>query len=156
MLLEYDDSLDTTRSTDLSIVQVIVFSFLVNRRVSPFSTHMNIRVLSEAYKAIESLTFHRKLVLTRLFALLPVAVSRLWGFGPSELKSPCSALCIEAPESITNIRSSVSLAPSQENKTLLSSALSLHIFSPNSALLCWYNLLVWAREDFAHEVHLFG
>ena len=46
-------------------------------------------------------------------------------------------------------------------------ALSLHIFSPNSTLLCWYNLLVvrspqvvvppnWTRKDFAHEVHLFG
>ena len=35
----------------------------------------------------------------------------------SELNSPCSALCIEAPESITNIRSSVSLVPSQESKT---------------------------------------
>ena len=40
-------SLDTTISTELSIVQVIVFSFLVNRRFSPFSTHMNIRVLSK-------------------------------------------------------------------------------------------------------------
>ena len=29
----------------------------------------------------------------------------------------CSALCTEAPESTINIRSSVSLAPSQENKT---------------------------------------
>ena len=45
--------------------------------------------------------------------------------------------------------------------------LSLHIFSPNSTLLCWFNLLVvrirqvvvpsnWARKDVAHEVHLFG
>ena len=45
--------------------------------------------------------------------------------------------------------------------------LSLHIFSPNSTLLCWYNLLVvrfpqvvvppnWARKDFADEVHLLG
>ena len=82
MLLEYDDSLDTTRSTELSIEQVIVFPFLVNRRVSPFPTHMNIRVLSRASEAIESLAFHRviallrtdrdreqKLVLPRLFAL---------------------------------------------------------------------------------------
>ena len=87
-----DDSLDTTRSTELSIVQVIVFPFLVNRRVSPFSTHLNITVLSEAHEAIESLAFHReiallrtdrdheqKLVLSRLFALSPVAVSRIWG-----------------------------------------------------------------------------
>ena len=35
----------------------------------------------------------------------------------SELKSPCSALCIEASEYTTNVRSSVSLAPSQENQT---------------------------------------
>ena len=45
--------------------------------------------------------------------------------------------------------------------------LSLHIFSPNPMLLCWYNLLVMrfpqvvvpqkqARKDFAHEDHLFG
>ena len=85
----------------------------------------------------------------------------------SELKSPCSALCIEAPESITNMRSSVSLALSQENKTWLSSSLSLHIFSPKSTLLCWYSLFVvrflqvvvpqkLARKDFAHEVHFFG
>ena len=93
MLLEYDDSLDTTRSTELSIVQVVVFTFLVNRRVSPFSTHVNIRVLSKAYEAIESLAFHRviallrtdrdheqKLVLTRLFALRPGRGKSLTGF----------------------------------------------------------------------------
>ena len=93
MLLEYDDNLDTTRSTELSIIQVIFFPFCANCGVSPFSTHMNIRVLSKAYEAIESLAFHRaiallrtdrdheqKLVLTRLFALPPVAVSRIWGF----------------------------------------------------------------------------
>ena len=37
MLLDDDDSLNTTRSTALSTVQVIVFLLLVNRRVSPFS-----------------------------------------------------------------------------------------------------------------------
>ena len=102
MLLEYDDNLDTTRSTEFSIVQVVVFPFWVNRRVPPFSTHLNIRVLSKADEAIESLAFHRviallrtnrdhkqKLVLTRLFALHPVAVSRLWVLGPSQ-----SILCI--------------------------------------------------------------
>ena len=54
---------------------------------------MNIRVLSKACEAIESLAFHRviallptdrdheqKIVLTRFFALSPVAVSRIWGF----------------------------------------------------------------------------
>ena len=53
---------------------------------------MNINVLSKAYEAIEPLAFHRiiallrtdrnheqKLVLTRLFALLSFAVSRLLG-----------------------------------------------------------------------------
>ena len=47
------------REVELSIVQVIDFPFLVNRGVSLFSTHMNIRVLSKAYEAIESLAFHR-------------------------------------------------------------------------------------------------
>ena len=65
MLLEYDDSLDTTRSTVLSIVHVIVFPFWANCAVSPFSTHMNIRVLSKAYQAIESLAFRRVIALLR-------------------------------------------------------------------------------------------
>ena len=39
MLLEYDDSLATKRSTQLSIVQQIDFSFLVICGFSPFSTH---------------------------------------------------------------------------------------------------------------------
>ena len=128
MLLKYYDSLDTTGSTELSIFQVIVFPFFVNCGVSPFSTHLNIHVLSKAYEAIESLAFHRviallrtdrdheqKRVLTRLFALSPVAVSRIWRFWTffkvsivSELNSPCSALSIEAPEYTLNIRSSVS------------------------------------------------
>ena len=131
MLLEYDDSPGTTRSTELSIVQVTVFPYWANCGVSPFSTHMNIRALSKADEAIESLAFHRviallrtdrdheqKLVLTRLFALLRVAVSRICFFLTFS-KYPLylslillrSALCIEAPESISNIRSSVSLAP---------------------------------------------
>ena len=97
MLLEYDDNCDTTRSTELSIVQVIVFPFLANCGVLPFSTRMNLCVLSKADEAIESLAFHRaiallrtdrdheqKLTLTRLFALLPIAVSRLWCFGPCQ------------------------------------------------------------------------
>ena len=96
---------------------------------------MNFRVVSKVCEAMESLAFHRviallrtdpdheqKLLLPRLLALLPVAVSCLWSFLDflkvfivSELNPPCSALCIEAPESRTNIRSSVSLAPSQEH-----------------------------------------
>ena len=136
---------------------------------------------AKADEAIESLAFYQviallrtdrdheqKLVLTRLFALLRFAVSRLWVVGPSQsfhCASPCTALCIEAPEYTINIRSSVSLAPSQERS--LTFGLSLHIFSPNSTLLCWYNLLVVkfpqvvvrqrrARKDFAHDVHRFG
>ena len=77
----------------MSTVQVIYFPFWANCRVPPFSTRMNSRVLSKADEAIESLAFHRviamlqtgrdheqKLVLTRLFALSLVAVSRTWGF----------------------------------------------------------------------------
>ena len=89
-------NLDTTRSTELSILQVIDFPFGVNCGVSPVSTHMNIRVFSKADGAIESLAFYRviallrtdqdheqKLVLARLFALAPVAVSphvEFWTF----------------------------------------------------------------------------
>ena len=90
-MLEYDDSLDTTRSTELSIAHVTVFPLLVNRRVSPFSTHMNIRVFSKAYEAIESLVFYRVSALLRTdrdyeqkMVLHPVAVSRLRSFGPSQ------------------------------------------------------------------------
>ena len=58
MLLEYDDSLGTTRSMELSIVQLIVFPpILANCGVSSFSTHMNIRVLSKVYEAIEPQAF---------------------------------------------------------------------------------------------------
>ena len=97
MLLEYDDSFDARRSTELSIIQVIDFSFWVNCGVSPCSTHMYIRALSKVYEGIEPLSFYRviallrtdgdhelKLALTRLFALSPVAVSRIWCFGPSQ------------------------------------------------------------------------
>ena len=78
-------------------VQVFVFPFWANCGVSPFSTHMNIRVLSKVDEAIESLAFHRviallptdrdneqKLVPTRSLAMLPVAVSRMCFFGPSQ------------------------------------------------------------------------
>ena len=119
MLLEYDDSLDATRRSDLSIVQVIVFPFWSNCAVSPFSTHMNIRALSKVYVAKESLAFHRviallltdrnheqKLVLTRSFALSPDRGKSHMGFWtfsnyPLYLSSILlsSALCTEAPES---------------------------------------------------------
>ena len=94
---------------------------------------MNIRILSKADEAMESLAFYRvfallrtdrdheqKLVLTRLFELYESHMGFLDLLGVStvsELKSPRSALCIEAPEDTINMRSSVSLAPSQENKT---------------------------------------
>ena len=63
MLLEYDDSIDTTRSTELSTVQVIVFPFWANCGVSPFSTHMNIGVSRKVYEAIELLAFYRVIAL---------------------------------------------------------------------------------------------
>ena len=63
MLLECDDNLDTTRSTELSIIQVIDFPFWVNCGVSPFSTRMNIRVLSKADGAMESPAFYRVIAL---------------------------------------------------------------------------------------------
>ena len=97
MLLEDDDSPGSARGTKLSIIQEIVFPFWANCGVSPFSTQMNICVLSKAYESIESLAFHRviallrtdrdhgkKPVLTRLFALHLVAVSRSWVFGPCQ------------------------------------------------------------------------
>ena len=83
LLLKYDDSLDTTRGTELSIIQVIVFPFGVNREFHRFSTRMNIRVLSKGYQTIELLAFlwvialwrtdrdrEDTLVPPRLFALL--------------------------------------------------------------------------------------
>ena len=127
----------TTRSTKLSIVQVIDFPLLANCRVSPFSTHMNVCVLSKAYEAMESLAFHRVIALLRTdreqwtydlpcLWRLHRRIKRSWMFG-----------------------------------------LNLHIFSPNSTLRCWYSLLVvrfpqvvvpqnWVRKDFDHEVHLKG
>ena len=93
MLLEYDDSLDTTRSTELSTVQVSVFPIWANCGVSPFSTHMNTRALSKVDETIELLAFYRviallrtdrdheqKLVRTRLFALLPGRGKSRMGF----------------------------------------------------------------------------
>ena len=65
MLLEYDDSLDTTRSTELSVFQVIVLPFWATCGVFLFSTHMSIRVLSKACEAIESLAFRRAIALLR-------------------------------------------------------------------------------------------
>ena len=60
-----DDSLDTTRSTELSTVQVTVFPFWANCGVSPFSTQMNIRVLSKVNEAVEPLAFHLVIALSR-------------------------------------------------------------------------------------------
>ena len=171
----------------MSIVQIIVFTFWVNRRVSPFSAHMKFRVLSKTYEAVEWQAFHRviallrtgqdreqKLVRPRLFALFPVAVSRLWKFWTffkvsivSELKSPCSALCTEARKYTINLGYSVSLAPLQENKTLLNVRLELaHSLAKFDATLLVQLLVVRSpqvvvaqhrvRKDFAHEVHLFG
>ena len=115
----------------LSIVQVIVFPFWSIVEFHRFSTHMNIRVLSKAYQAIELLAFlcviallrtdrdpEQKRVLPRLFAL-PVRghyrrrVLNLRKVSiSSELKSFLLSMCIEAPESTTNMRSSVFLETS--------------------------------------------
>ena len=65
LLLEYDDSLDTTRRTELSLVQVIDLQIVVNYGVSRFSTHMNIRVSSKADEAVGSRAFHRVIALLR-------------------------------------------------------------------------------------------
>ena len=65
LLPDYDDNLDTTRNTELSNVQIIVFPFLANCGVSPLSTHMNVRVLKKTYKAIEPLAFHQEIDLLR-------------------------------------------------------------------------------------------
>ena len=144
---------------------------------------------AKADTALESLAFHRvfallrtdrdheqKLVLTRLFALLPgrgKSLNGFWTFSKyplylsSILLAPHCAL--KLPNTI-NIRSSVSLAPyfHKRIKRSFIIGLSLHIFFlPNSTLLCCHNLLVmlfpqvvvppnWARKDFAHEVHLMG
>ena len=90
-----------------------------------FSSRMNIRVLSKAYQAVELLAFLRvtalsrtdrdrehTLVPPRLFAFFEVPT--VVGFLElrkvsisSELKSFLLSMCIEAPESTTNIRSSV-------------------------------------------------
>ena len=121
MLLDYDDSLRTMRSTKLSTVQVFDFPYWANCGDSPFSTHMSIHVLSTADETIEPLAFHRviallrtdrdhaqKLVLTRLCALprsRPVACGVS---GPSQSSRI---------NNIPNIRFSVSLAHSQKSKT---------------------------------------
>ena len=81
-------------------------------------------------------------------------------------------MCIEAPESSTNIRSSVfqrfstgAFFSHRRIKRSFVLGLELKYFlSPNSMLLCGRTLLVVrsfslqtsARKDFAHEVHLFG
>ena len=136
MLLEHDDGLN--RSTELSTVKEIVFlNFGHLWSFAVFHSYEYRRALSKVDEAIELLAFYRviallrtdrdhdqKLVRTRLFALLPGRGKSHMGFWtfskyPLYLSSIllAQALCIEAPESMTNIRSSVSLAPSQENKT---------------------------------------
>ena len=109
----------------------------------------NLRVSSKAYEAIESLTFHRAIALLRtdrdheqkscahsfILHCSWSRSSRIWVFLDilkismvSELNSPCSALCTEAPEYTINMRSSVSLAPSQENNTQFNVRLELAYF----------------------------
>ena len=73
MLLEYDDDLDTTRSTELSIFQ------LIDRIAGVSSNNCMLRTDRD---------HEQKLVLTCLFALSPVAVSRSWSCGPCQ-SIPC-------------------------------------------------------------------
>ena len=59
-----DNSPWTTRSTKLSIVQIIDLS-MTNRGVSSFFPQMKIHVLRKAYEAKEPLPFHRVISLLR-------------------------------------------------------------------------------------------
>ena len=151
LLLGFDDSLETTRGSELSTAQVIDFLFCVNRRVSSCSTHMQIHVFEQslwskrtAGVSSSSCTVasrSRSWTKTCAYSLICTVPGRdkshmvLWTFPKYPLhlssNSPCSALCIEAPEYTINIRASVSLALSQRIKRSLMFAFSLHIFSPN-------------------------
>ena len=109
-----------------------------------------------------------KLVLTR-YLHCPVAVSRdVLDFTVSivsELISPCSALWIGSSRKHNkHTRFCVSGLHKRIKRSSMFGS-SLHIFSPNSTLLCCHNLLVvkfpqvvvppnWAHKDFAHEVRL--
>ena len=141
MLLEYDDNIDATRSTELSIVQVLDFPFQANCGVSPLSTHMNLRVLSKAYEAIESLAFHRviallrtdrnheqKLVFTRLFALLPGRGKSHFGFRTS--LDPPVAWWHERPEAPSSWRPHASPRPSRTSHHGVEPVRVLHITTP--------------------------
>ena len=174
--------LDTTRSIKLPIFQVIVWSqFRVNCGVSPFSTHMNICVLSKAYEAKESLAFHRVIALLRTDrdhekktgAYSFICTVRGRGFVAYGVLDLLKVSIVSEINSLSgsrihnkHTRFCVWLLHKRIKRSLMF-GLSLHIFSPNSTLLCWCNLLVvrllqvvvppnWARKDFAHEVHLFG
>ena len=81
------------------------------------------------------------------------------GFGPLNL--------VHWSSRIHNKQTIFCVSGAWRRKRSLMFGLNLHIFSTNSMLLCWYNLLVvtfpqvvvppnWARKDFAHEVRLFG
>ena len=147
---------------------------------------MNIRVLSKACEAIESLAFHgviallrtdrdheQKLVLTHLFALLPVAVSRLWCFGPfqsvyfylsSNLLAQHCALKLPNPYQTYDL-----LCLWRLRRRIKRSCLRLelaHFLAKVHATLLVQSACGevsssvpsqnWARKDVAHEVHLFG
>ena len=69
MLLEYDDNIDATRSTELSIVQVLDYPFQAICGVSPFSTHISLAFHREIALLRTDRDHEQKLVFTRLFAL---------------------------------------------------------------------------------------
>ena len=163
MLLEQDDILDTTRSNELCIIQASDFPFWVNCGVSViFHSYEYPRFWAKYNEATESLAFHRviallrtdgdhgrKLVLTRLFALSPAAVSRIRCFEPSQSIHCIWAQILLAQHcalKLPNTQLTYDLLCLRRHhrriKRSLIFGLSLHIFSPNSTLLCWYNLLV--------------
>ena len=111
----------------------------------------------------------RKLVLPRLFALLPVAITTIVGFVDlrkvsisSEPKSLLLSMCIDAPESTTNSRSSKGF---ETGAGVASVALSvfLSLLTFHAALrahLSWCkvsscDLSSNLRKDWAHEGHTF-
>ena len=94
LLLEHDDNPGTTRGTELSIVQVINFPFWANCGVSPFSTHMNIRVFEQSWwsnriagvsssscTVANGIEIMNKNLCLLVICTALVAVSRLWVLG---------------------------------------------------------------------------
>ena len=134
---EYDESLDTMRSNEFSIVQVIVFPFFGHSwsfavfhlgEYPRFEQNLSSNRTAGVSSSICTVANRsRSWTKTGVYSFICTAPGRgkslmgFWTFSKYPLCLSlillCSALCIESLESITNIRSSVSLVPSQENKT---------------------------------------